>query len=144
LRFLFLVGNEDYEDVLVKKGDKDINIDLNKLPMLEMIDDNKNKKVITGSYDIAKFIAKKIGLAGKNSAEETAVNDVIKVAAQLFNEYNLKVVPALKEPANEREKIINEFVNNEIPKILAKLNSMLEEVNWKKFFVGNDVSIGLI
>jgi len=124
IRFLFAYGNQKYEDIRIPGEDWPTlkpTFPLGQVPVLE-VDGHR----VYQSTPIARYLAKHVGLAGKNEWEDL----IIDIVVDTVNDLRLKIATAFFEADEEAKKKKSATLNTEtIPFYLEKLDSLAKENN---------------
>lgn len=67
----------------------------------------EDKPILCQSIAIARFAAKEVGLAGKDSIEMAKVDAVVDTLSELFEEFATKIFPQLRNPTPEKVSYLN-------------------------------------
>jgi len=124
IRFLFAYGNVEYEDVRVTRDEWPAlkpTMPMGQMPVLEV-----DGRRVHQSVSMARYIAKRVGLAGENDWE----NLIIDTAVDTVNDFRLKIAVVSYEPDDEvkAKKLIT--LNTEvIPFYLEKLDNLAKDNN---------------
>jgi len=124
IRFLFAYGNQEYEDVRVARDEWPAlkpTMPMGQMPVLEV-----DGRRVHQSVSMARFVAKRVGLAGNNDWE----NLIIDTAVDTVNDFRLKIAVVSYEPDDEVKQKKQITLNTEvIPFYLEKLDNLAKENN---------------
>ena len=95
-----------------------------------------NKEEISQGIGVARFIAKKIGLAGKTDMEAAQVDEVVHAIEDIVN---ARIAFLLEEDAGRKKTLTDTFTNRTLPTLLGQLERRLEG-RGGQFFVGNNLT----
>ncbi|XP_068085137.1 glutathione S-transferase-like [Anabrus simplex] len=133
IRFLFLYGGIDFEDIRIELEDwpkvKE-STPYGKLPYIDV-----DGKRITQATAIARYVAKLVGLVGKDDLEDLEIDSVVDTIVDLKNvlvEYYFEKDEAIKQ----KKKDI--AVKETVPQFLSKLDARLKENGG--YFVGGKLT----
>jgi glutathione S-transferase len=88
-RFLFAISGQEYEDVRIEKDDwpnQKVKMPFNQIPVLEVNDGDKST-LISQSFTIARFLARKFNLDGNSELEKAQVDMVVEQFIDLQNAF---------------------------------------------------------
>jgi len=122
IRFLFAYGNQKYDDIRVSKDDWPAmkpTFPLGQMPLLE-VDGHR----VHQSIPISRYVARRVGLAGKNEWEDL----IIDIAVDTVNDLRLKIAAIHYEADEEVKQKKSVVLNTEtIPFYLEKLDILAKE-----------------
>ncbi|CAF3865695.1 unnamed protein product [Rotaria sp. Silwood1] len=135
-RLLFTVAGQKFEDIRYEREEWPAHkseMPLGQVPVLE-VDGVK----LVQSMAIARFLAKRFGLYGKDELQQARVDAVIDTAVDLM----LKFAPVFAEQDEEKKKTATtEFFADELPKQLRNLETLAELYSdGGSFLVGNQLT----
>lgn len=136
-RFLFAYGNIKYEDFRIQMDEWNAlkpKTPFGKLPTLEI-----DGVVYHQSLAIARYLAKIVGIGGKNDMEDFLINIALDTVHD-FRENTLK--PIYEFDPKVREELMNKMFNEHLTFFLPKLDAMVKENNG--YFALGRVSIEFI
>jgi len=90
---------------------------------------------ISQSFAIARHLAKKFGLNGKDDLEEAKIDEYTGCLMDLFHQME----PLYELQGEEKDKKKKKILEETIPKFLVKINEDLEK-NGGEFLVGKDIT----
>ncbi|KAJ3663486.1 hypothetical protein Zmor_007743 [Zophobas morio] len=121
-RFLFKYGGIDYEDVRIKQEDWPQwkpKTPFGVVPLLE-----HNGKQVGQSLAIARYLAKKVKLAGNDNWEDLEIDAVINTVQDLY----LKLGPIYYEKDESKKKALIESAQKEsLPYYLSRLEELVKK-----------------
>ncbi|KAG4070442.1 hypothetical protein HA402_005674 [Bradysia odoriphaga] len=124
IRFLFAYGGQEYEDVRVTRDEWPAlkpTMPMGQMPVLEV-----DGRRVHQSISMARYIAKRVGLAGNTDWE----NLIIDTAVDTVNDFRLKIAVVSYEPDDEvKEKKQITLTTEVIPFYLEKLEAIVKENN---------------
>lgn len=124
LRYLLAYGNLEYDDVRVTRDEWPAlkpTMPMGQMPVLE-VDGHR----VHQSISMARFLARKVGLAGSNDWE----NLVTDIAVDTVNDFRLKIAVVSYEPDDEvKEKKMITLTTEVIPFYLEKLEAITKDNN---------------
>ena len=106
------------------------------VPVLEVIGENGESKMIAQAMSIARYGAKKAGLMGKNMDEETRCDQFVECLLEI---HNFGALASREQNPELKAKMIEKIKDQDIPRLLGVLEKSLI-ANGGKHLVGNDVS----
>ncbi|CAG9767959.1 unnamed protein product [Ceutorhynchus assimilis] len=131
IRYLFAYAGVEYEDYRIQKEkwpELKRTMPFGKVPVLEI-----DGKPVAQSNAIARYLAKKFGLAGKNEWEELQCDVLVDTLGDL----QASVTQVMKEPDPiKREEVRAKVTKEELPFYLSKFEKTVKENGG--FSVGND------
>uniref|UniRef100_A0A1I7TS12 glutathione transferase n=1 Tax=Caenorhabditis tropicalis TaxID=1561998 RepID=A0A1I7TS12_9PELO len=136
-RQIFAYAGQDYEEQVVTFEQWPAlknSTPFGQIPVLEV-----DGKPIAQSYAIARFLAKRFGIAGQNSIEEAEVNAI----ADQFHDYLNEVVPYMSVVAGFKPGDANQLRNDVFLPNFKKHFTLFEKIlakNPSGFFVGNSLT----
>ncbi|KAG5668488.1 hypothetical protein PVAND_016427 [Polypedilum vanderplanki] len=123
IRYLLKYGKIDFEDVRVEREDwpklKET-MPMKQMPVLEI-----DGKRVYQSVSIARFLGKKVGLAGSNDLENLEIDS----AVDTFVDLRLKVTAVMTTPEDKKAEAMKTLKEETVPFFLSKLNALAEENN---------------
>jgi len=140
IRFIFAYAGQEYEDVRINDDDWDYGaikttMPLGQMPVLE-VDGIK----VNQSFAIARYLAKRFGLAGSNDWESLQVD----VAVDTLTDLRLKIHAAhFEEDQGKKEKLKAVVTGELVPLYLGRLEQLAKEndghlavskLTWADFF----------
>lgn len=135
-RLILAAAGQTFEDVRYSKDEWELHkseMPLGQLPVLE-IDGFKLPQSLT----IARFLANRFKLAGKDNFEQAQADAIIDTMADTTE----KFIPIMFEQDQEKKKKLEEnFYNIELPKLLDHLDILMKSFgNGGPYFVGNSLT----
>lgn len=135
IRYIFKYVEEDFEDNRVEKDDWEKvknEYPYGRLPVLEWQEDGQEKK-LSQSFAIARYLAKKFNLTGKDDLESAKCDEYADVVKDV-----LKEVEAMwGEDEAKKLKIKNNVLEKTLPALFTKVEDDLKATEGK-FLVGNN------
>ncbi|XP_067008875.2 glutathione S-transferase [Anabrus simplex] len=134
IRFLFLYGGIEFEDIRIEFEDwpkvKE-STPYGKLPYIDV-----DGKRITQSTAIARYVAKLVGLVGKDDLEDLEIDSVVDTLIDLKD---VQVAYYYEEDETIKQKKKKEIaVNETVPQFLSKLDARVKENGG--YFVGGKLT----
>ncbi|XP_070500455.1 glutathione S-transferase-like [Chironomus tepperi] len=122
LRFLLSYGNLPFEDVRISRNDWPAlkpTMPMGQMPVLEV-----DGKRVHQSLAMCRYIAKQIGVAGKDAFEDLQIDALVDT----INEFRLKIAIVSYEPDDAvKEKKMITLTQEVIPFYLTKMNVVAKE-----------------
>ncbi|KAL7676111.1 hypothetical protein ACOME3_002368 [Neoechinorhynchus agilis] len=120
IRMLLTVAGQPFEDIRFERNDwaekYKSQMPLNKVPVLEV-----DGELLFETSSIVRYLGKKFGLAGQSDLDAARCDAAICVIDHHFAKFGEGYQVA--SPV-ERQRIIQEFFNDEVPKLLASLEKL--------------------
>ena len=91
------------------------------------------------SMAIARYLAREMNLAGRNSLEKLKVDFVLDLCKELMDKYALDILPELIYPTDDKEEIIEDFLDNIVDFYFKKIEKLIETMGEDGYVVGNKV-----
>ncbi|KAI6177877.1 Protein CBR-GST-6.1 [Aphelenchoides bicaudatus] len=123
IRLMFLYKGVKFEDEIVfwnEWKDKKPTFPINTLPVLEI--DGKHQ--ISQSWAILRYVAKKLGLAGKDDMEAAQLDQVL----ELWRDWDNAATPWMSVLAGFSQENPNEFLNEKVIPALEKYGPQFEHL----------------
>ena len=95
-----------------------------------------NNEEISQGIGVARFIAKKVGLAGKTELEAAQVDEVVHAIEDIVN---ARIGFLLEEDEKRKKTLTDTFTSRTLPTLLGQLERRLEG-RGGQFFVGNNLT----
>ncbi|ELT93242.1 hypothetical protein CAPTEDRAFT_113596 [Capitella teleta] len=136
-RLIMVVAGVEYEDVRVKREDwPELKKDMPFGQMPVLVIDGKQK--LAQSYPIARYLAKKHGLAGKTNEENLRIDMFVDCQ----EDFNLPLVKFAREQDPIKKAALKKTFEEEIQtKYLAKMEEMLiQNEGGDGWFCGNNIT----
>nr|AYN44508.1 glutathione S-transferase S14 [Brachionus rotundiformis] len=140
LRLIFAVSNTDYIDERIKFEDwkeKKINAPLKQVPILKVDDE----PVLVQSMAIARYLATEMNLAGRDNYEKTKVDFVLDLCKEFMDHFAVYVAPEILFPSDEKEEIIEDFLNKIAKYFLQKIQILIQKFGTNGYAVGNEITV---
>jgi len=132
-RWIFAYAGQEYEDVRINKADwptLKANYPNGKLPILEF-----DGILLTQSIAIARFLARRFGLVGKDDIESAQADSVVDYVLDIINK---ELFPIVLEQDKEKQTALKEELKVSIHPYLKALERDLKaNNNGDGFFVGD-------
>lgn len=135
-RLIFAAAGQQYEDVRYEREEfpsHKAEMPLGQVPLLE-VDGVK----LPQSVSIARFLARRFGLAGQNDLEQAQADAVVDTATDLMN----GIVPVFQEQdPTKKQELTKKFFDEDLPKHLHNLEVLAKSYgNGGAYFVGNNLT----
>ncbi|TRY76345.1 hypothetical protein TCAL_08357 [Tigriopus californicus] len=133
LRLILSAGNMDFEDIRVKKEDWPAlkpTAPFGQLPTMEY-----DGEIYAQTNAMAKFLAKKAGLAGNDDLEELKMDMFMEFMNDIFS----KLMGVFAKSESDKDAAGKKLFEEELPAMLKTLETHLEK-NGGKFLVGDTLS----
>lgn len=125
-RYIFAAAAQEYEDNRIEFEDwpkLKANTTFGQLPLLE-INDNGKITTLAQSNTIARYLARKFNLAGKDEIQRAKAEMILDHFSDLQTQFRLAF---FESDEQEKEKKIKVFSEEKIPEFLAPVEKILKE-----------------
>nr|AIT99303.1 glutathione S-transferase sigma 2 [Brachionus koreanus] len=140
LRLIFAVSNTPFTDQRIKfkdwKNEKK-NAPLEQLPYLE-VDDNQ---ILVQSMAIARYLATEMNLTGTDTYEQVKVDLVLDLCKEFTDCFSIYVVPEMLYPTDEKEEIIQHFIDTLALRYLKNIEILIENFGQNNYAVGDQLTV---
>nr|QUF59420.1 glutathione S-transferase GSTS14 [Brachionus angularis] len=140
IRMIFAVGNLNFEDHRIKTEqwpELKKQMPLGQVPVLEIAE----SPILVQTLAIARYVAKDVGIAGRNSLEMAKVDAVLDTAKELFDEFVKKIVPETRNPTDQREKVFQDFLENIVPNSFKRIETLITLYGSEDYCVGDQLTV---
>jgi glutathione S-transferase len=135
-RLLFAASGTEYEDIRFERSkwpELKPNTPFGQVPMLEV-----DGVQLCQSKSIARFLAVRFGLAGKNDIETAKCDMILECIEDVLKQ---TVVYFFEKDQAKQVELKEKFVKEDLPNFIAMFEKLLAQNNGGNFFVGDSMTV---